>query len=273
MHNFYAQVSGRKRFILIPAKHYFDLLVFPSIHPTARMSQIDINNQTHLDTFADRLARLDGVQEVILEAGDVLCEWFVDCWLPASVLNQFVRHSSVALSLRRGGWRRAVVERQHAQVTMANHTRNCALIHIFHSDTVEARLREQLLPVVDQLITAYAPSGDLRSGLGAFGLVARGFVTRGRKQLVEQCLASHWHRVAMQLDAPNAVGLLERLDSARQTFEAQSGGQWSANTLAASVPETKRAVLQRFARTLRQTMDDFGGDNLVDMTRTVFQVS
>ena len=44
VHNMYTQIVGKKRFILFPPEAADILSTYPSIHPSARMSQINFND-------------------------------------------------------------------------------------------------------------------------------------------------------------------------------------------------------------------------------------
>mmetsp|Transcript_1678 Transcript_1678/g.5972 ORF Transcript_1678/g.5972 Transcript_1678/m.5972 type:complete len:556 (-) Transcript_1678:27-1694(-) len=70
VHNFYTQVVGKKRWIIIPPDQAESLHLYPAIHPSDRMSQVDFNSRDSLANWQD----MEGVTayEVVLEAGDVL---------------------------------------------------------------------------------------------------------------------------------------------------------------------------------------------------------
>eukprot|EP01125_Pyxidicula_operculata_P021363 TRINITY_DN8188_c0_g1_i1.p1 TRINITY_DN8188_c0_g1~~TRINITY_DN8188_c0_g1_i1.p1 ORF type:complete len:482 (-),score=72.37 TRINITY_DN8188_c0_g1_i1:170-1615(-) len=69
LHNFYVQISGYKRFVLFPPTESSKLYLFPRLHPSTRMSQIDLD-QIDIDSYPDILTCTP--QEVILGPGDVL---------------------------------------------------------------------------------------------------------------------------------------------------------------------------------------------------------
>lgn len=52
VYNMYTQVAGRKRFILFPPEAADVLCTYPSIHPSARMSQINFNDPKSPELFA-----------------------------------------------------------------------------------------------------------------------------------------------------------------------------------------------------------------------------
>lgn len=77
MHNSYAQVRGQKRFILFPAKQHKNLYLFPRIHPSSRMSQVDLQEQSAGSTkkpslFQDFAKAAPHAVEVTLGPGDAL---------------------------------------------------------------------------------------------------------------------------------------------------------------------------------------------------------
>lgn len=52
LHNFYCQIHGKKKFVLFPPSDAKHLYLFPRLHPSSRMSQIDPNQ---LDKFPGSL--------------------------------------------------------------------------------------------------------------------------------------------------------------------------------------------------------------------------
>jgi hypothetical protein len=61
-YNFYVQLVGRKRFVLLPPEEWVHLRLFPGMHPSGRQSQFDIS---------ERLGSARAL-EVVLEPGQVL---------------------------------------------------------------------------------------------------------------------------------------------------------------------------------------------------------
>lgn len=73
MHNSYAQIRGRKRFILFPAAQHGNLYLFPRIHPSSRMSQVDLQKQGASSAVFERFAKAaPHALTVELSPGDVL---------------------------------------------------------------------------------------------------------------------------------------------------------------------------------------------------------
>ncbi len=79
VHNVYAQIVGFKRFILFAPSDAFNLYTFTNLHPSARQTQVDFNNDTHWARFPD-FAKAQAF-EVVLGPGDVL-------YLPPFVFHQ-----------------------------------------------------------------------------------------------------------------------------------------------------------------------------------------
>uniref|UniRef100_A0A6B2LAI5 JmjC domain-containing protein n=1 Tax=Arcella intermedia TaxID=1963864 RepID=A0A6B2LAI5_9EUKA len=76
LHNFYVQLHGNKRFILFPPTDYKYLYLYPRLHPSTRMSQVNLRNlQNYPDFYKSHPI------EVVLSPGDVLYippYWFHD---------------------------------------------------------------------------------------------------------------------------------------------------------------------------------------------------
>eukprot|EP01118_Nematostelium_gracile_P001414 TRINITY_DN11445_c0_g1_i1.p1 TRINITY_DN11445_c0_g1~~TRINITY_DN11445_c0_g1_i1.p1 ORF type:complete len:418 (-),score=99.69 TRINITY_DN11445_c0_g1_i1:7-1224(-) len=70
VHNFYAQIAGKKRFILFDASEADKLYTFPALHPSARQSQINFNDPSCYSKYPN--FKNIKVQEVILSPGDAL---------------------------------------------------------------------------------------------------------------------------------------------------------------------------------------------------------
>jgi len=70
-HNFYVQLYGRKRFLLFPPDQWKYLYLFPRIHPSTRMSQVDWLDPENIAMFP-LLTSLGPPYEVLLEPGDIL---------------------------------------------------------------------------------------------------------------------------------------------------------------------------------------------------------
>eukprot|EP01130_Rhizamoeba_saxonica_P007843 TRINITY_DN3171_c0_g1_i2.p1 TRINITY_DN3171_c0_g1~~TRINITY_DN3171_c0_g1_i2.p1 ORF type:complete len:359 (+),score=69.72 TRINITY_DN3171_c0_g1_i2:616-1692(+) len=69
MHNFYTQIVGMKRFVMFPPSDYWNLYIFPYIHPSSRQTQIDFDNP-NIEEFPG-YKKLKAL-EVILEPGNTL---------------------------------------------------------------------------------------------------------------------------------------------------------------------------------------------------------
>eukprot|EP01091_Cochliopodium_minus_P020207 TRINITY_DN8753_c0_g1_i1.p1 TRINITY_DN8753_c0_g1~~TRINITY_DN8753_c0_g1_i1.p1 ORF type:complete len:441 (+),score=93.21 TRINITY_DN8753_c0_g1_i1:12-1334(+) len=70
VHNFYTQIRGKKRWILVDPKHYYDCYPYTRHHPSARQSQVDLNDPQAEEKFPN--FKNVTAYEVILESGDVL---------------------------------------------------------------------------------------------------------------------------------------------------------------------------------------------------------
>mmetsp|Transcript_15776 Transcript_15776/g.26016 ORF Transcript_15776/g.26016 Transcript_15776/m.26016 type:complete len:534 (-) Transcript_15776:251-1852(-) len=68
-HNMYTQISGRKRFRLFPPHDYSNVYLYPRVHPSTRMSQVDMDS-VRTEIFP-RFLNTTPI-EFTLEKGDVL---------------------------------------------------------------------------------------------------------------------------------------------------------------------------------------------------------
>eukprot|EP01121_Diplochlamys_sp_Union-15-3_P013126 TRINITY_DN4038_c0_g1_i2.p1 TRINITY_DN4038_c0_g1~~TRINITY_DN4038_c0_g1_i2.p1 ORF type:complete len:345 (+),score=48.58 TRINITY_DN4038_c0_g1_i2:54-1088(+) len=68
-HNFFVQISGRKRFILFPPQEFRNLHLYPRVHPLTRKSQVNFDHPNFTATPNYKNAK--GLQ-VVLDPGEVL---------------------------------------------------------------------------------------------------------------------------------------------------------------------------------------------------------
>jgi len=70
-HNFYAQLYGKKRFILFPPEEYKNLYLYPFLHPGAQQSQVSLDDP-NIDLKSFPNFKNAVAYDAILEPGDVL---------------------------------------------------------------------------------------------------------------------------------------------------------------------------------------------------------
>jgi len=71
-HNFYVQLYGRKRFLLFAPDQWKYLYLYPRIHPSSRMSQVDWEDSSRFENDYPMLQYLRPPMEVVLYPGDML---------------------------------------------------------------------------------------------------------------------------------------------------------------------------------------------------------
>jgi hypothetical protein len=104
VHNFYVQIYGVKRFLLLPPSASEDIYIFPKLHPNARQSRINFN-EPDVKELTDTLTNFIGSSEdgwiqgytVDLKPGEVLYlppGWFHAVWAKSTSISVSMWQSS-----------------------------------------------------------------------------------------------------------------------------------------------------------------------------------
>lgn len=233
VHNFYTQLVGRKRFVLAPRENYWHMHVFSSLHPSSRMSQLNINNETHWQKHAAVLGALRNVREVILEPGDIL---YIPpmCFHYVSVVGN---ETSVSVSTHNQG----------------RTTRTKRNVQCVRKTGVEAELYERMMHASDEVHSLRQSSLPLN--VAAFRLFAQHFVAddAARAALLRRCHDSHWS-VEHMVDDLHSVGLLEQLAAQRAVLHQQVASAPSA-ALSSSAARQVAAFAESMAHVFDNAVD------------------
>jgi hypothetical protein len=211
MDNFYAQVAGKKRFLLMPPTSHWTARIHSALHPSSRQSHLDLENSTHVAKYAELIERLRAdATEVVLEPGQVL-------FIPATWLHHVTTvgdEMSISVSI--------------------------------HTDTRVAELRELLLIASDHGVARHvAPHrarlhSDAAVAVQAVRAFARAFVGAD-SDVPRLCSASRWNETNWRDEDHLSVNLLQlRLDAEQRLAPATA-------PLAADVAD----AMQRFGAELR----------------------
>lgn len=188
-HNFYTQVRGRKRFILVPAENYQQIAPFPHIHPSSRMTKFDLNNETFWQVYGEQIRSWKGVREIVLEPGDAL-------YIPPMMFHYVCvvgDEPSVSVST-------------HHDATIARFLVNALGL----SDSVHA-----FMPMRR---TMYDEERAIR--VRTWLALVRQFVDDSSElqRQVQFCVDSHWDAELLDLDEHFAVGLAQKLHDDQLDF-------------------------------------------------------
>ncbi len=190
VHNVYTQVVGYKRFILFPPEDTFNLYTFTHLHPSARQTQVDFNNDTMWSRFPN-FARVQA-REVVLGPGDVL-------YIPPFTFHQVAVVSAPGSDLR-----------EAVSVSVSVHT-TCPEVDV-RSNLIDLSLR---LPV------PHSWSKENRV-CALFWHFAGGVFASAeeRTSFVKSVLESSFSH--FDLDDGNAPGLFDKIKEARRQFSAST---------------------------------------------------
>jgi hypothetical protein len=203
MDNFYVQVAGRKRFVLLPPEEHFAVHIHPAVHPSWRQSYLDLDNDTFMAQHAELRDRLRAqALEVVLEPGQVL-------FIPALWLHHVT----------------TVGDQMSISVSI-------------HSDTRVANLREQMMLAADRGVAAYVT--PRRARLQASAALASaayvefvGAMLGASSDLPRRCAESRWNEAMWSDDDRFSVGLYEQRIEAERLLRESTAVSLDAPTKAA----------------------------------------
>lgn len=217
MDNFYAQVAGRKRFLLFPPSAHWSARIHSTLHPSSRQSHLDLENETQLAQYPELMAELRAsATEVVLEPGDVL-------FIPALWLHHVTTVGD--------------------ELSMSIST---------HSDTRVARLREVLLIASDHALERHvAPHraqlhGDAALAVRAFRAFADAFVGAD-SPVPALCAASRWNESAWRDEDALSTNLLALRLAAEDRLRASAAP--------AELSEPLRSAVTAFGAALRTEVE------------------
>jgi hypothetical protein len=204
MDNFYVQVAGRKRFVLLPPDEHFAVHIHPAVHPSWRQSYLDLDSDTFMAQYAPLRDHLRAQAfEVVLEPGQVL-------FIPALWLHHVTTvgdEVSISVSI--------------------------------HSDTRVANLREQMMLALDRGVAAHVKSRRARFRANAalaseaYAVAVDAMLGGSESALPRRCAESRWNEALWSADDRFSVGLhAERIESERRLRESTSDETLDAATRA-----------------------------------------